>query len=129
MSEAERILKTHEEQTRSGSIFPVLAPYPIFQSSSSGPPTIGGRIAIVTCMDPRINPELIPSFQRGTCLIIRNAGGVVTDDVIRSLVVSSEFLGATEFIVTNHTDCAMLKFKDQELQEKLVKKYARTQGP
>ncbi|MGN6348028.1 MAG: beta-class carbonic anhydrase, partial [Candidatus Nitrosocosmicus sp.] len=59
----------------------------------------------------------------GDAHIIRNAGGIATDDAIRSLIISHELLGTEEFIVINHTDCGMLKYKDQDLQKKISEKF------
>src|SRR5207245_5021563 len=87
----------------------------------------GGGLAILTCMDPRVHLDFIPGFERVTS-IIRNAGGIVTDDVVRSLMVSNEVLGVKEFLIINHTDCSMIKFKDPELQGRLEKRYGREVG-
>ncbi|HET7391744.1 MAG TPA: carbonic anhydrase [Nitrososphaeraceae archaeon] len=62
-------------------------------------------------------------LKTGEAHIIRNAGGVATDDAICSLIISHELLGTEEFFVVNHTDCGMLTFNDEELREKLSKKY------
>jgi carbonic anhydrase len=68
-------------------------------------------------MDARISIKDILG-KLGDAHIIRNAGGIATDDAIRSLIISHELLGTEEFIVINHTDCGMLKYKDEELQKK-----------
>ena len=128
MSETEKLIKANEDQAKSGPLFPVLFPKPLFptlfpiQESSAG-----GGLAILTCMDPRVGPDFVPGFERVTS-IIRNAGGIVTDDVVRSLMVSNEFFGVKEFLIINHTDCAMLKFTDPELQGRLEKKYGKEAG-
>jgi carbonic anhydrase len=128
MSETEKFLKANEDRTKSGPMFPVLHPKALFPILFPSPESSsGGGLAILTCMDPRVDPVLIPGFGRVTS-IIRNAGGIVTDDVIRSLIVADEFLGVKEFLIVNHTDCAMLKFKDPELQGRLEKKYGREAG-
>jgi carbonic anhydrase len=128
MSESEKLIKANEDQRKSGPLFPVLFPKVLFPTSLlSQESSPGGGLAILTCMDPRVDPDFIPGFERVTS-IIRNAGGIVTDDVVRSLLVSNEFLGVKEFLIINHTDCAMLKFKDQELQGRLEKRYGKEAG-
>lgn len=72
------------------------------------------HVAVVACMDARLNPAKIFGFGEGDAHVIRNAGGVVTDDVIRSLVVSQRLLGTEEIILLHHTDCGMLTFTDGE---------------
>ncbi|MGN6628380.1 MAG: beta-class carbonic anhydrase [Candidatus Nitrosocosmicus sp.] len=81
------------------------------------------KIAILTCMDARISVKDILGLNLGDAHIIRNAGGIATDDAIRSLIISHELLGTEEFIVINHTDCGMLKYKDQDLQKKISEKF------
>jgi carbonic anhydrase len=73
-------------------------------------------------MDARISIKDILG-KLGDAHIIRNAGGIATDDAIRSLIISHELLGTEEFIVINHTDCGMLKYKDEELQKKISEKF------
>ena len=70
------------------------------------------KIAIVACMDARLNPYSLLGLQEGDAHIIRNAGGVVTDDEIRSLSISQRLLGTEEIILIHHTDCGMLTFTD-----------------
>ena len=74
-------------------------------------------------MDARISIKDILGLKLGDAHIIRNAGGIATDDAIRSLLISHELLGTEEFIVINHTDCGMLKYKDNELQKKISDKF------
>ena len=81
------------------------------------------KIAIVACMDARLTVEDALGLETGQAHIIRNAGGVVTDDALRSLIISHELLGTREFIVINHTDCGMVTFKDDELRNRLDQKY------
>ena len=81
------------------------------------------KIAVLSCMDARISIKDILGLKLGDAHIIRNAGGIATDDAIRSLIISHELLGTEEFIVINHTDCGMLKFKDEELQKKISEKF------
>lgn len=75
-----------------------------------------GKAAIVACMDARMDPARLLGLQEGDAHVIRNAGGVVTDDVIRSLVISQRLLGTEEIILLHHTDCGMATFKDDDLK-------------
>ena len=77
------------------------------------------KIAIVACMDARLNPYPIPGLELGDAHVIRNAGGVITDDEIRSLAISQHLLGTEEIMLIHHTDCGMLTFNDQEFAGKL----------
>ncbi len=77
------------------------------------------QVAVVTCMDSRMDIFAILGLSNGEAHIIRNAGGVVTDDVIRSLAISQRKLSTREIIVINHTECGMLTFTDDELREQL----------
>jgi carbonic anhydrase len=70
-------------------------------------------------MDARLDVHKIFGLDEGEAHVIRNAGGVVTDDAIRSLVISQRLLGTEEIILIHHTDCGMLTFKDDELKEKI----------
>jgi carbonic anhydrase len=77
------------------------------------------KTAVVACMDARLNVYGILGLQEGDAHVIRNAGGVVTDDVIRSLVISQRLLGTEEIILIHHTDCGMLTFKDDEVKAQI----------
>jgi len=81
------------------------------------------KLAVLTCMDARIDAHEVLGLREGDAHVIRNAGGAATDDAIRSLIISSELLGTREFLVINHTDCGMLTFKDADLQKRLKQKY------
>src|SRR4051794_8896690 len=81
------------------------------------------KIAALSCMDARISINDILGLKLSDAHIIRNAGGIATDDAIRSLIISHELLGTEEFIVINHTDCGMLKYKDKDLQNKISDKF------
>ena len=81
------------------------------------------KIAVLACMDARLTVEDVLGLNTGDAHIIRNAGGIATDDVIRSLIISHELLGTQEFFVVNHTDCGMLTFTDEHLQQQLTEKY------
>jgi carbonic anhydrase len=78
------------------------------------------KVAIVSCMDARLDLYRIVGAAQGEAHIIRNAGGVVTEDVLRSLVISQRLLGTTEIVLIHHTQCGMLTFKDDELRAKLA---------
>ena len=79
----------------------------------------GRKVAVLACMDARLNPYGILGLREGDAQVIRNAGGVVSDDVIRSLAISQNLLGTEEIILIHHTDCGMLTFTDDELAERL----------
>ena len=77
------------------------------------------RVAIVACMDARIETGRLLGLQEGDAHVIRNAGGVVTEDVLRSLVISQRLLGTTEIVLIHHTDCGMVKFRDDEVKDQI----------
>ena len=77
------------------------------------------KLAVVACMDARVTVEELLGLKTGDAHIIRNAGGIVTDDALRSLIISHHLLGTREFMLIHHTDCGMLTFKDEELRAKL----------
>jgi len=79
----------------------------------------GKRVAVVTCMDARLSPYVMLGLSEGDAHIIRNAGGVITDDEIRSLVISQRLLGTEEIMLIQHTDCGMLTFTDDEVKEEI----------
>jgi carbonic anhydrase len=74
------------------------------------------KVAVLACMDARVNPYAILGLREGDAHVIRNAGGVVTDDEIRSLSISQRLLGTEEIILIHHTDCGMLTFTDDEFK-------------
>ena len=76
----------------------------------------GRKIAIVACMDARLNPYGLLGLTEGDAHVIRNAGGVITDDEIRSLAISQRLLGTQEIVLIHHTDCGMLTFTDDEFK-------------
>ena len=78
------------------------------------------RFAIVTCMDPRLHPEKFLGLSIGDAHVIRNAGGRVSGDVIRSLIVSARLLRTREFVVIHHNDCSMLTFSNADLHHHLA---------
>jgi carbonic anhydrase len=74
------------------------------------------HVAVVACMDARLNVYAILGLKDGEAHVIRNAGGVITDDEIRSLAISQRLLGTTEIILIHHTDCGMLTFTDDQFK-------------
>ena len=76
----------------------------------------GRRLAVVTCMDARIDVHKVLGLEEGDAHVISNAGGVVTDDEIRSLAISQRLLGTEEILLVHHTDCGMLTFTDDEFR-------------
>ncbi len=78
------------------------------------------QVAVLTCMDARLHPEKFLGLGIGDAHVIRNAGGRASDDAIRSLIISSQLLGTTEYVVIHHTDCGMLTFTNDDLRQKLV---------
>jgi carbonic anhydrase len=74
------------------------------------------KVAVVACMDARLIPTRVLGLDEGDAHVIRNAGGVVTDDEIRSLAISQRLLGTEEIILIHHTDCGMLTFTDDEFK-------------
>ena len=74
------------------------------------------KVAVVACMDARLDPQKVLGLAEGDGHVIRNAGGVVTDDAIRSLAISQRLLGTEEIILIHHTDCGMVTFSDDEFR-------------
>jgi carbonic anhydrase len=77
------------------------------------------KVAIVACMDARLNPYGLLGLSEGDAHVIRNAGGVITDDEIRSLAISQRLLGTEEIILIHHTDCGMLTFTDDDFKRSI----------
>ncbi|HSZ44541.1 MAG TPA: carbonic anhydrase [Streptosporangiaceae bacterium] len=77
------------------------------------------HVAVVACMDARLNVYAILGLQDGEAHVIRNAGGVITDDEIRSLAISQRLLGTREIILIHHTDCGMLTFTDDQFKRSI----------
>ncbi len=77
------------------------------------------QVAVLACMDARLNPYGLLGLSEGDAHVIRNAGGVVTDDEIRSLAISQRLLGTTEIILIHHTDCGMLTFTDDDFRRQI----------
>lgn len=80
----------------------------------------GKKIAVLACMDARLNPYGLLGLSEGDAHVIRNAGGVVTDDVIRSLAISQRKLGTRTVLLVHHTDCGQLSYTDDQLREELL---------
>ena len=78
----------------------------------------GREVAILTCMDARIDPARALGLEEGDAHVIRNAGGVASE-AIRSLAISQELLGTREIVVIHHTDCGMLTFTDDQIRQRL----------
>ncbi|HZY64384.1 MAG TPA: carbonic anhydrase [Rubrobacteraceae bacterium] len=77
------------------------------------------NVAVVACMDARLNVYGMLGLEEGDAHVIRNAGGVVTDDVTRSLTISQRLLGTREIVLIHHTDCGMLTFSDDEVKQQI----------
>src|SRR4051794_17831985 len=110
MAVLDKILDSNEEYTRN-----------FRYGALSIPPA--RKLAVLACMDARLNVNEALGLDTGDAHIIRNAGGIATDDAIRSLIISHELLGTQEFLVVNHTDCGMLTFTDENLRKRLSEKY------
>jgi carbonic anhydrase len=77
------------------------------------------KLAVLACMDARLDPAKVLGLDEGDAHVIRNAGGVVSDDALRSLAISQNLLGTEEIVLIHHTDCGMLTFTDDEFAQKL----------
>ena len=106
MSQTESLLKNNEATARSFT-----------KGNLPLPPS--RRLAVLACMDARLDVHKILGLEEGEAHVLRNAGGVATDDAIRSLVISQRLLGTEEILLIHHTDCGMLTFKDDELKRKI----------
>ena len=85
------------------------------QGDAPLPPALG--LAVVACMDARLDTHALLGMGVGDAHVIRNAGGVVTDDAIRSLTISQRLLGTTSIMLIHHTDCGMLTFRDDDVKD------------
>jgi carbonic anhydrase len=83
------------------------------------PPAPRRKLAVLACMDARIDPARLLGLEEGDAHVIRNAGGVVTDDALRSLAISQHLLGTEEVVLIKHTDCGMLALSDDEFADRL----------
>jgi carbonic anhydrase len=86
-----------------------------FDKADLAPPP-GRKVAVIACMDARLNVYGALGLTEGDAHVIRNAGGVVTDDAIRSLAISQRLLGTEEIVLIHHTDCGMLTFTDDDFR-------------
>src|SRR3954466_5986032 len=77
------------------------------------------KLAVLACMDARLDPAKVLGLAEGDAHVIRNAGGVVSDDALRSLAISQNLLGTEEIMLIHHTDCGMLTFTDEQFSDKL----------
>lgn len=77
------------------------------------------KVAVLACMDARLDPARALGLEEGDAHVIRNAGGVVSDDALRSLAISQHLLGTEEIVVIHHTDCGMLTFDDDQFADQL----------
>jgi carbonic anhydrase len=87
------------------------------------------KLAILACMDSRILFEMCMGVKLGDAHMIRNAGGIATEDAIRSLIVSHHLLDTQEFVIINHTDCGLLKKNEAELQTEMRRKMGEPEKP
>ena len=79
----------------------------------------GKRVAVLACMDARLDPAKVLGLDEGDAHVIRNAGGVVSEDAVRSLVISQRLLGTEEIVLIHHTDCGMLTFDDNSVKDQI----------
>ncbi len=86
----------------------------------------GRKLAVIACMDARMTVENMLGLKTGEAHIIRNAGGIVSEDALRSVLISYYLLGTRELMIINHTDCGMLTFQDHELLERLESRTGTT---
>lgn len=100
-----------------------LAHNEVYASTFDGPLPLppARRTAVVACMDARLNPYGILGLAEGDAHVIRNAGGVVTEDVVRSLAISQRLLGTQEIVLIHHTDCGMVTFTDDVFRQAIEK--------
>ena len=78
------------------------------------------KVAVLACMDARLDPAKVLGLQEGDAHVIRNAGGVASEDALRSIVISQRLLGTDEIILIHHTDCGMETFSDDEVKDQIV---------
>jgi carbonic anhydrase len=88
----------------------------------------GRQVAVLICMDARIDPARALGLQEGDAHVIRNAGGRASEDALRSLIISQQLLGTREVVVIHHTDCGMLTFNDDQLRGQLRERFDADAG-
>ena len=108
MSVTDELLKNNEAYAKS------------FDKGQLGLPP-GKKLAVIACMDARLQVSKVLGLKEGDAHVFRNAGGVVTEDAIRSLAISQRLLGTEEVILIHHTDCGMLTFKDDQVKAQIEK--------
>jgi carbonic anhydrase len=106
MSETDALLKHNETYAASFD-----------KADMPGPPA--RKVAVLACMDARLDPARVLGLEEGDAHVIRNAGGVVTDDALRSLAISQHELGTEEIVLLHHTKCGMQTITDEEFAQKL----------
>ncbi len=79
----------------------------------------GKKVAVLACMDARLDPAKVLGLEEGDAHVIRNAGGVASEDAIRSLVISQRLLGTEEIVLIHHTDCGMVTFTDGAVKDQI----------
>ena len=80
----------------------------------------GRKVAVLACMDARLDPARVLGLEEGDAHVIRNAGGVASEDAIRSLVISQRLLGTKDIVLIHHTDCGMVTFRDDEVKDQIL---------
>ena len=83
------------------------------------------RVAVLTCMDARLDPARFLGLEEGDAHVIRNAGGRADEDALRSLIISQQMLGTNEVVVIHHTDCGMSSFRNEDLHTKLSDQFGQ----
>jgi len=78
------------------------------------------KVAVLACMDARLDPARVLGLEEGDAHVIRNAGGVASEDAIRSLVISQRLLGTREIVLIHHTDCGMVTFQDDAVKDQIL---------
>ena len=106
MTETDRLLENNEAYASSFD-----------KGDLPAPP--GRKVAVLACMDARLDPARALGLEEGDAHVIRNAGGVVTEDALRSLAISQHELGTDEIVLLHHTQCGMTTFTDEEFAEKM----------
>jgi carbonic anhydrase len=94
-----------------------------YQEGFNGPLPLppARKVAVVACMDARLDPAKVLGINEGDAHVIRNAGGVVTEDALRSLAISQRLLGTEEIVLVHHTDCGMVTFTDDGFRQDIEK--------
>jgi carbonic anhydrase len=92
------------------------------------PPRPRRKLAVVACMDARLDPARLLDLEEGDAHVIRNAGAVITDDALRSLAISQNLLGTEEIVLMAHTDCGMLTLSDDEFADRLERETGSRPG-